>query len=382
MTPMCRLRPARYPANYNSLVRNTLWPLLLVMLLTSSTTWAQRPFAMGFTPFPPDIGVEALDWTYDGIERHADLIAHHFDNGVPWQEALRREPYPQLVEDELTSRRARTPDGHAVYLALTPIASLRDGLAQYWGTSGTAPLPEPWSSRGFAHRKVFKAFFRHSLAQIERFEPDYMAYAVEVDLLARNDPAAYEAFKKLARKLYRRIKKKHPELPVFFTFTLGHPGQWQEIVAIIEPLLPYTDMLAVSTYPYLGAGIEGNVNRVPTNWFSRIRDLAPGKPIAVAETGYAAEDLILETLGVEIPGKRSWQRRYVEFLLSEMDALEAEFVVWFVLGDYDSLWEEAEAAGALELFKAWRDTGLYDEGLETRPSLRVWNRFLDREHVP
>ncbi|MEZ5331240.1 MAG: hypothetical protein R2991_04130 [Thermoanaerobaculia bacterium] len=339
---------------------------------------SERPFRLGFTPYPPDVTDEAIAWTYAGISTTADLIAHHFDNGVPWEEALRGLPYPRLVADEIARRLASTPDGMPVYLAVTPISSLRDGLALAWTDEGAVPLEEPWAGRSFDHPAVRKAFFRHCVRMIDTFHPDYFAYAVEIDLLARLAPERFPALRKLLRTTYRKLEARYPELPIFFTFTLGQPGRWDDVRSVVEPLLPLTDVLAVSTYPYLAAGLDGRPQNIPEDWFSQARNLDPEKPFAVAETGFTAEPVDLPTLGVHLPGRKAWQKRYVKDLLAEMTRLRASFVVWFVLGDYDLLWERAEAMGAPELFKAWRDTGLYDEKLHRRPALKVWKRFLRR----
>ncbi len=335
-----------------------------------------RGFHLAFTPLPPDVTDEALDWTYQAIEAHADLIAHHFDDGVPWPEALAKTPYPPLVEHVVQQRLTKTPETVRTYLALTPISFLRDGLAQYWGPQGPESPPPPWDRRGLDHPKVIRAFTRHCLRMIEKFQPDFLAYAIEIDLLARNKPEAFPGFRKLARKVHRRLKRSYPDLPIFFTFTLGQPGDWEEIQSIVRPLLQYTDYLAVSTYPYLIPSFGGNPANVPPDWFTRIRDLDPGKPIAVAETGFTAEDVDLGAIGIEVPGKSAWQKKYVRRLLADLEELEAEFLVWFVVGDYDKLWLLLQQQGAPEFVKAWRDTGMYDENLKPRPALKVWNRAL------
>jgi len=333
---------------------------------------------MGFTPFPYDIGPEAQEWTYETVLEHGDFVAHHLDTGIPWQEALDRAPYPALVEANLAERLAHTPEGRVVYLAVTPISTLRDGLSQYWSNEGQKPLEEPWAGRRFSDPRVFRAYLRYCLDLIDRFDPEYMAYAVEVDLLARNDPQAFADFRRLAKKIYRRIKRRYPDLQVFFTFTLGQPGGWEEIRDIVRPLLGVTDVLAISTYPYLAAGFDGDPRKIPEDWFEQVRELDPDKPFAIAETGYAAEPVVFETFDVTIPASRAWQRLYMQRLMRELQALDAEFVVWFTVVDYDRLWDLMEEAGVSELFKAWRDTGLYDQDLRKRPAARVWDRWLHR----
>ena len=49
---------------------------------------------MGFTPFPYDITQQAVDDTYQNIINDSDLFSIHFDNGVPWNEALNDLPFP------------------------------------------------------------------------------------------------------------------------------------------------------------------------------------------------------------------------------------------------------------------------------------------------
>ncbi|MCP4204579.1 MAG: hypothetical protein GY769_21940 [bacterium] len=340
-----------------------------------------RPFYMGFTPFPYDVTTEAVEWTYERVLEHGDLIAHHLDTGVPWPEALAGSPYPPLVQNEIESRVVRTPDSQVVYLALTPLSQFRDGLAAYWSDQGAVPPPGPWARRAFDHPKVVEAYTAYCLELIDRLEPDYVAYGIEVDLLAANDPDAFEAFKRLARKVYRKIKRRHSDLPLFLTFTLGQPGEWETKKKVMAPLLPYTDLLAISTYPFLAVGFDGDPNRIPAEWFTRIRELDPDKPIAVAETSHAAETLTLDGFGVSIPGRKSWQKVFAKRLLRDASALDMEFVVWFSIVDYDALWEVAAAMGASEIFKAWRDTGLYDQNLRPRPALKRWSKYLRRRRV-
>ena len=54
--------------------------------------------------------------------------------------------------------------------------------------------------------------------------------------------------------------------------------------------------------------------------------------------------------------------------------MQAEFIIWFSLVDYDALWN-----GVLNqdpIAHIWRDTGLYDQNLISRPSFDTWQRQL------
>ena len=57
-----------------------------------------RPFRMGFTAFPHDFTIEAVEQTRQFVRDNADLIAHHIE-GVPWAEALRDAPFPKEVAE-------------------------------------------------------------------------------------------------------------------------------------------------------------------------------------------------------------------------------------------------------------------------------------------
>ena len=59
-----------------------------------------RSFHLGFTPFPYDISQDAIDYVYARLAANADIVAHHFDEGVPWPEALAGTAYDQNIMDD------------------------------------------------------------------------------------------------------------------------------------------------------------------------------------------------------------------------------------------------------------------------------------------
>jgi hypothetical protein len=74
---------------------------------------------MGFTAFPHDISLEAVEQTRQFVRANADLIAHHVE-GVPWAEVLRGEPFSKELRAEYESKRSMRPPGATVYLAVSP----------------------------------------------------------------------------------------------------------------------------------------------------------------------------------------------------------------------------------------------------------------------
>jgi hypothetical protein len=337
-----------------------------------------RTFYMGFTPTPYDATGQALDATYRFIQRHGDLVAHHLDKGVPWPEAYDELPYPLPVERDLRTRQGRRVPGQQVLVALSPIAA-DGGLGGYWGASGNMPRPGPWKARDFDDPRVITAYTHFASRVVSLLAPDFLAYAVEVNGLLANAPGEWPKFLTFARLVYKVLKAGHPHLPVFVTvqadyFWADAARQRQALAAV----LPYTDMIAVSAYPYVRG--EADPRRLPRDYLSGIAAIAPGKPFAVSETAFPAK--AVPSGSGRIPGRAEWQDEYVAALLTESERLRARFVVWFVLRDYDALVARMAAlhvpAQTLDLYRLWQPTGLMDGRGAPRPALSTWDRWLQR----
>ncbi|MEM9954529.1 MAG: hypothetical protein AAF846_23170, partial [Chloroflexota bacterium] len=139
-----------------------------------------RSFYMGMSPFPYDLTQSAQNYTYRQIDQHGDMVLHHMDTGIPWQEALDGSLYHAEVLQNIQQRiENRRPD-QQVYLSITPNSSERNQLAGYWAENENMPLPSPWQGRTFDHPDVIQAFLNHARYMIDAFNPDYFAYAIEV----------------------------------------------------------------------------------------------------------------------------------------------------------------------------------------------------------
>ena len=66
---------------------------------------------------------------------------------------------------------------------------------------------------------------------------------------------------------------------------------------------------------------------MPADWLSQIATLAGGKPIAIAETGWAAETLTIPAFGVDIASTAANQDAYLNTLFAAAESLDAEFIV-------------------------------------------------------
>jgi hypothetical protein len=104
--------------------------------------------------------------------------------------------------------------------------------------------------------------------------------------------------------------------------------------------------------------------------------MAPSKPFAIAETGWAAE-YVAAPYPQTIPETPARQQAYVEFLLRECTKLDAVFINWFMTRDYDDLWTaEIQFLPDNSLIRLWKDIGLYDGAGTGRPALATWKSTL------
>ncbi|MBD3286954.1 hypothetical protein GF359_09915 [candidate division WOR-3 bacterium] len=341
-----------------------------------------RSFYMGFTPWPHDFTEDASDYTYSKISEHGDIICHHMDDGVPWPQAYEEKPYPVSVQAEIEKRLANTPTDKAVYLALTPLAMNRTEMAGFWNDEGSnVERTGEWASRNMDSPEAITAYLNYCRHMIDKFRPDYVAYGIEVNNWTDTEDETYQAFKVLTDTVYAALKAEYPDLPLFLTFQIVVTEADEETFDTVnEELLAYSDYVAVSTYPYWGFGPgdgDADPSLIPAYWFTQMADLAPEKPFAVAENGYPAEDLRILSYGVNVNAKESWQAEYVHLMCERMNELEAEFVVWFCVRDYDQAWKDLKRAGFEPWGKMWRDTGLYDGKGRPRQSLDVWSDWLE-----
>lgn len=353
---------------------------------------SRRDFRLGFTPFPPDLpdtNIQALLGTYDRIREHGDIIAHHFDDGIPWPEAAAGgsvSSYHPNMQADWNFRREMTPAGHQVYVAITPISISRDALAPYRGANPDTPrsdLGPPWDAIAFDDPLVKQAFLQHAIHVVEYFRPDYLAIGIEVNLLMHLAPDQWPAWLELHAATYQALKQRYPSLPVFVTATAGEllpgltaadPAGQQQVLARV---LPLTDLLGISFYPFLTAL---GTDPLPDDLFLQIDELTD-KPIVIAETGFSAEvqqldfDIGGSPVSLNLDGSLEKQRAYFERLMDAADRHQFRFVINFVPADYDALCDEIQCS---DFSRIWRDTGLWDGQGNPRPALELWDAGLAR----
>jgi hypothetical protein len=328
---------------------------------------SSRHFRMGFTAFPYDISIEAVEQTRQFVRDNADLIAHHIE-GVPWAEALRDEPFPKEVLDDHGSKRSMKPPGAKVYLAVSPG---RGDLKH--PDRGATPLPPELKGKLYDDPLVQRAFLTYCRRCIAFFKPDYLAIGIEVNEIFSAGADRWRAYVELHRYVYGALKKEHPSLPIFASFTLHNMiKDHGPMLAAWKELMPFNDFIAVSYYPFLAGQPADEALAWLTETFDRF-----GKPYAMVETNEAGDRLVFPKSKIRIDGTPEKQAAYVRTLLALAEQHRFEFVVFFIHRDYDALWDKIKAT-APELFMAWRDCGLVDEQGNARPAYAVWREYFER----
>ena len=76
---------------------------------------------MGVTPWPADFTVDEVNNSYEFINNHCDIVSHHFDDGIPYEEAFRLQPMPAAFQQEVQTRKAKTAIGKKIFLSISAL---------------------------------------------------------------------------------------------------------------------------------------------------------------------------------------------------------------------------------------------------------------------
>ena len=366
---------------YHAKILVILTGALLLGSCSKEDELKKRPFRMGFTPFPYGLSQEAVEYTYDKIAAEADIINHHFDNGVPWEEALNGESFPSRIMEDWKYRVAKADVRRKSYVSVTPINFSRNGLAAYRGTEDNMPLPSPWNAYDFNHQNVKTAYLNYCKRVIDFFQPDYFGMSIETNLLYLGNPELWIEYMDLHEYIYRELKLLYPDLPVFSSVA-GAPllqgflegnDHVQQRLAVMQ-VLELSDYYALSFYPHL-TGYGGNP--YPENTFDELFSIST-KPLIIAETAYTADIFSMDNGEgmISIQTDPLKQKLFLDDLLAASEEWNAEFLIYFTVRDYDQLWRQIGSPTDINI--AWRDAGLYDESGNPRPALNSWRQWYKR----
>jgi hypothetical protein len=368
---------------------------LSILLINSSCTKKNNPafvtekrsFYMGTTPWPADLTVSEVDKTYQFINDHCDIVSHHFDEGVPYEEAYNNTTMPASLLQNVASRKLKTAASKKIFLSVAALSINRVSKAPYYSNAATdTTIKNYWKQLPFNNTKVITAYVNYISWLIQQFNPVYVNYGVESNgpLWNATDFALYKIF---LSQVYPLLKTKYPNINFFISFIVD---EGNEAYNYASQLIAYTDFIGLSAYPYIGISSSANGNTNPQNfpadYFEKFINLSVNKPLAFAETGYTAQNLSIPAYNLNKQGNTTWQKDYLELVLKLCDTKRAKLFIWFCPKDYDALITTFQNQGGataeiLNLLALWKDTGLIDENGIERPAYTSWLFWMMKEKV-
>lgn len=342
-----------------------------------------RSFFMGFTPFNHSHDASHLKDVYEMLPEVGDIVLHHFDAGIPWEEIYEGKPWPEKLEKDLQTRLELQSKDMKIVLAVTPLSPLRDELAGAWASTQDKKRAGVWESKGFDDPDIIQTYIEFCREMIRQFKPEFFIYGIEVNILGHKNAAEWDKFVQLCNETYTTLKREYLLLPISLSIQLG---DYYSNIAIdnahLPKIMPFTDYIAVSWYPFnLFSGSE-EPYKLPEGAFADIRKFAPDKPFAIAETGFIAKDLILVgEYAMHLEGRESWQDTFTRLLFEQCNREDARFVCWFISRDYDELWEVMSKKGAPEWMKVWMNTGIVTASGMRRKAFNTWRKWRALDNI-
>ena len=220
------------------------------------------------------------------------------------------------------------------------------------------------------------AYLKYCIEAVKFFQPDYLVIGIEVNELMHNQPAMWDGYLDLQQQTYSALKALYPNLPVSVSLTgmhliegytdaTGSPAKFAQQQQALAQATAASDLFCLSLHSFISALLADQV--ADTDLLEQIFSLGP-RPVAVCETSYPAQTF--ELSGLTWNGDTAKQLQFFTNLFQVAQNHDAEFIINFVIRDYDDLWV---ALGSPEdINKMWRDTGFYDEAGNARPVLNAW----------
>jgi hypothetical protein len=381
-----------------------------------------RPFYMAAAPYQYEFEEFAVRDAFDtaGFTGRVDALSLHMDFfGLPWEAFASGGDLPPAWTAKMGELKTLADDlGAAVFLSITPLNGMRDGLAPIVRDMGSELVQEPFGetchdlATGPQAASLRAAYVAYARWMADFFEPAFLAHVIEIDLYDLSCPAAYAPLKDLANEAYAAVKADHPDLPVFPTFTMAHlwglgeggcePGDRACLAQQLERSEDVDrDRFGISAYPMFE---QYNWEWVPEDFFSAVHDLT-GERLVWGETGYGTRNVVVPFPTVDDPCTDLFslsdddQIRFMEFLFEDAQRLGSDLVTWWSLRDFvpasmpgtcpcdaPGLWcvlyDAVGDAGLLPLWLGWGSMGIMDYELADKPGAATWDAWFARRRVP
>jgi hypothetical protein len=325
-----------------------------------------RPYRMGFSVVPPKpdlkIAVQSLEiWT-----KRADAAILHLD--VPWALLLAgTSPEDALRKDGVDLERYY----RSKQLKLVVTIDVTNGL----GRESEAPALVA-ARRSITEPAVQRLYRDYVRALVQMLRPDYLGLAAETNLIREIAPRpVYNAVVKMANDAAADIRRSRAasSLPLYVSVQVetawGKLGREVSYRGIDQDLrdFPFTNVLALSSYPYLGGFTDPD--QIPLDYYTRVRGTRP-LPLIVVEGGWPSA-----SVRGAFSSSPAMQARYIARQSKLLDEANAVAVFQLSFTDLDLGSFPKPVPAILPLFAT---LGLVDANLRPKLALATWDKIYAR----
>lgn len=332
---------------------------------------SSRDFKMGFSTWTYGPNIADRNNTYQYIQANGDIYSEQIDDRIPWSAWINNEALPADFVENIDYRVSKRDENMNLLLSVSLLNTDRNDLIEDW-----EEIPLSFSSWSDQH--IEDAYIAHLSYLIDRFQPDYLVLAMEVNDLLIASPSRWFEYKLLMSNVRSSIKQQYPNIRLSESITLHNLYQPEVVnpTAYINEITTYaqeSDFAAISFYPFFKGLQSGSQFQKAFDFLHTNIDI----PIAFVETNHLAEDLNVPNLSLNIRSDECLQQIYLETLLKNAHTSDYAFIIWWAHRDYDALWNTFPD-DVKDIGQVWRDTGLLDEGGNERSALEVWQHLLDK----
>ena len=325
---------------------------------------APRAFMMGFTDTPAALTPEAYTATFDLASNYGEVIL--VQRAVAWADFVPGAKVSDgLREQTVRARQAASERGLTLAVAIDPFDPAARGRLQ--------GLPPKYTGKTLADGDLRKAFVADAVFVARTAKPAYLALGIEVNTTFERNPEGYLAFVEAYKEAYDAVKAVSPETKVFPGFQyeelLGilpdlppHPPRWQ----LLEAYGAKMDLLAITTYPSF---VYEVARKVPPGYYTEITKQTK-LPVAFLSAGFASAPG-RENLNSSTPPE---QRRYLQRLIEDADALASPLLVWYAGRDPGFVQSPP--------FDLLRSLGLRDAHDQAKEAWAAWEAASNRPFDP
>jgi hypothetical protein len=332
---------------------------------------AKRNFKMGFSTWSFGGELADVESTYRFIHANSDIYSEQIDDKIPWSAWINKMPLPKEFVENINFRLSKRSQAHQLLLSVSLLNTNRDDLAP--DVNELSP-----SYNTMNDLVIENAYIDHLTYLINRFQPNFLVFAMEVNELRLKSIRKWDEYKLLAGKVRQRIKQLYPTLPIAESVTLHNwfNANISNAAAYTQEIATHanqSDFLAVSFYPFL-KGLS-----TPTGFQQAFDFLhtTTQKPIAFVETSHHAKKIEIAAFNFFLNGNVCEQKEYLETLCLNAHSENYWFVIWWAHRDYEKLLAIFPPE-MQDLGKIWVNTGLLDKDGKERPIYEVWKQVFKK----